>query len=307
MPSRQPLAAVMETNHTNPNLIGTLQAMTNLPALYKTLLGRVMFNLATSLRTPLLWRTGSMDSHEKHRSMTSAGSICGRFPTRARPSDFSRRQFAQLVVDAYQVNARSVERWAVFQEAHPSSVSVTEQRVHFHLIVETDKATRWLELARHLREQHKIFASVSTSSSRQSYWAAFAYLYTPTAKKPKEDLDPDFVLSPQHEDPPLKLVQKREGDRRLRPLEVFNTIVTHELDSVLKFQAFAARQMAAGDPSWVQHCMRQGEKRLRESIATAQGVKSAEARLHRSGMSHMEVLGSALGASCICSGHAIPG
>ena len=94
----------------------------------------------------------------------------------AKPGDFSRQSFASLVLSAYAVTSKVVSQWSVFLEVHPSSKSEREQRPHFHMIVETDKPCRWLELARHMRQQN-VFASAATSSSRKSYWAAFAYLY----------------------------------------------------------------------------------------------------------------------------------
>ena len=228
-------------------------------------------------------------------------------PGRARPSDYTREQFAVIVVEAYEANGKLVEQWSVFMERHPSSMSSREKELHFHMIAETEKPMRWLEVARYLRERHQVFASATTSSSRQSYWAAFAYLYSPSVKKQREDLDQDFLLSPGHEEPPAKLVDRRVGDRRIKPLEVYNTIAKHDLDSLMKFHAFASRQMAAGDPVWVQHCMRQGDKKLKDSIATAISLQSADSNLRRSAMTHMEILQAALSEPCICFGKAIPG
>ena len=68
--------------------------------------------------------------------------------------------------------------------------------------------------------------------ARKSYWAAFTYLYVPSAKKPKEDLDKDYMLSLGHEDPPLSLTQRRQGIRRLQPIEVCETIVQHDLRDI---------------------------------------------------------------------------
>ena len=144
-------------------------------------------------------------------------------PGHATPTDFSRAQFASLLVDAYEVTGKPVVQWSVFLEVHPLSKSqqdifplgvlmlhtllnrggadrifkrvlalskymcVQELTDHFHMVVETQNRCRWAEVARRLRSQHNIFASVSSSSSRNSYWSAFAYLYAPNAKKTKED------------------------------------------------------------------------------------------------------------------------
>ena len=158
-----------------------------------------------------------------------------------------------------------------------------------------------------MRSEHQIFAHASTSSSRRSYWAAFSYLYAPSARKPKEDLDQEYLLSAGHEDPPQQLLQKRQGIRRLQPVEIYDTIIQHGLDSCLKVYAFAARQRDAGDVSWVQFCMKQPARKLKELVATAYAMSTASATLSRMSLSHMEVLTSARDGACICHGRAIPG
>ena len=102
---------------------------------------------------------------------------------RAVPSAFSRPQFAALVVDAYERTGKAVAQWSVFFEAHPLSKSHQEVEFHYHMVVEAEGRCRWAEIARYLRQQHSVYASVATSSSRNSYWSAFAYLYAPSLKK----------------------------------------------------------------------------------------------------------------------------
>ena len=115
------------------------------------------------------------------------------------PSAFTRQTFARAVLEAYRATGKSVVQWSCFMEVHPLSRSEKEQHAHFHFLVQADRACRWSEIAQHLRTQQRIYASASTSSSRKSYWAAFAYLFTPSVKKPKEALDQDYILSPEHD------------------------------------------------------------------------------------------------------------
>ena len=61
--------------------------------------------------------------------------------------------------------------------------------------------------------------------------------HAPTAKKPKEDLDAKYILGPGHEEPPQQLVNRRVGIRRLQPLEIFNTVVKHNLNSLTKLSS----------------------------------------------------------------------
>ena len=90
-------------------------------------------------------------------------------------------------------------------------------------------------------------------------------------------------------------------------MEVFSAITENGLTSCLKFFAFAARQLAAGDVSWVQYCMKTQERKLKETIATALAISSAEGTIQRKAMSHLDVLRGAVGAACVCEGKAIPG
>ena len=225
----------------------------------------------------------------------------------AKPLDFTHASFAEAVLNCYELSSKVVIQWSVFREVHPSSKSEREQHTHYHMIVETERPARWAEMAKRLRDSHNIYASAATSSARRSYWAAFAYLFTPSPKKPKEDLDHKYLLSVGHDDPPQPLVNKRSGVRRLQPLEIFKTIVEHNLDCLDKLFAFAARQHHAGDDAWLNHCIRSPEKNLKEQIGKTLRLTTAEARMRREQMSHMEVLEAALDANCICQGHAIPG
>ena len=58
-------------------------------------------------------------------------------------------------------------------------------------------------------------------------------------------MDPEPVFSPGHDPMPKDLVARREGTRRISPEEIYSTVVKHKLDTVTKFFAFAARQLAA--------------------------------------------------------------
>ena len=228
-------------------------------------------------------------------------------PGRAKPDDFTRESFALAVVEAYERTGKTVDQWGCFLEVHPLSRSLLEQRRHFHMLAQTERACRWSDVASYLRSVYRIYAHASTSSSRRSYWAAFTYLYAPSAKKPKEDLDKAYVLSVGHEDPPLQVLQKRQGVRRLQAVEIYDTLLQHGLDTCTKVYAFAARQRAAGDVSWVQFCMKQPPRKLKDLISTAHAMSTASATLTRMSLSHMQVLTSARSDSCICQGHAIPG
>ena len=178
--------------------------------------------------------------------------------------------------------------------------------MHYHMVVQTATACRWLEIAHHLRQASRVYASVSSVSARKSYWAALGYLYAPNGKKNAEDIDKDPVFSEGHEEVPLQLQQRRQGIRRLQPTEIFETIKKFALDTVLKFCAFASRMWGQGDRSWVQLVMTKGEAKIREYTRSAQMLLTAASQLQFAAMSHLQILLAALNHECICGGRAVP-
>ena len=130
-------------------------------------------------------RAGPMDQRNVYMWTFSHTEL----PGRAKPEDFTRESFARAVLGAYENTGKSVNQWGCFSEVHALSRSAPERRQHFHMLAQTERACRWSDIARHLRSEHRIYAHVSTSSSRRSYWAAFSYLYAPSAKQTKEYLD----------------------------------------------------------------------------------------------------------------------
>ena len=95
--------------------------------------------------------------------------------------------------------------------------------------------------------------------------------------------------------------------RRIPPLEIYTTIFEHGLNSLHKLYAHSARQHHSGDTSWLQHCLKQPEKKLREEISKALAMAGAVARLATDKQNHIETLRAALTAPCTCEGHTIPG
>ena len=168
-------------------------------------------------------------------------------PGRAKPSDYSTKGFSNVVMEAYVHTGKSWEQWLCVREAHPLSKSALEREWHLHLAMQTMGKIRWLEPANYLRQKYQIFASVQTASARNSYESAVAYLVCPSRKKSREDLDPDPLFSPGHEPLPDKLQARREGTRRIQAAELYETVTRHQLDTVTKLFAYAARQHAAGD------------------------------------------------------------
>ena len=96
------------------------------------------------------------------------------------------------------------------------------------------------------------------------------------------------------------------GIRRLQNVEIFEAIKQHSLTTDVRFFAFASRQYAAGDRSWLTHCMARGENKIAQSIRTASRLMSAGAQLAFSAMSHLQILEAALAHECICEGRAVP-
>ena len=194
---------------------------------------------------------------------------------RASPDQFSRQSFADALLASYENTGRVLSQWSVFLEVHPLSRALTENNIHFHALVETTSACRWAEIAHYLRTHYKVYAHVGTCSARQSYWSGFAYLYAPSAKKTKDDIDEAPLLSPGHDTPPQQVLSRREGIRRLQGTELFEAILKHSLQTAIEFYAFAARQYHAGDRSWLQWCMTKGEAKVKEASRSARMLSMA--------------------------------
>jgi hypothetical protein len=52
------------------------------------------------------------------------------------------------------------------------------------------------------------------------------------------------------------------GEQRLQPEEIYQAVVEQGLDTLLQFQAFAARQFAADDKRWLNAVMKNGAKKV---------------------------------------------
>lgn len=226
---------------------------------------------------------------------------------RAKPSAFTRQGFANIVVSLYTAKGKTVEQWACFQEQHQGSSANQERMPHFHLVVQTKSACRWAEIADALRQEHAVFAHVTTASSRNAYWTAFSYCYIPSGRKCLADLDREFALSDGHPEIPDRLQTNHEGKKRVGPEEVYDTIVAKKLSGPLEFYAFARAQDEAGDRRWVTFAMRTGPQKLKEMLQTANALVSADNRLHMRDATQLDMLNAAASTECLCDGHAVAG
>eukprot|EP00435_Cladocopium_sp_Y103_P066014 s20_g28.t1 len=217
--------------------------------------------------------------------------------TYARAPEMSREDVATVITQAYTSAGVQIIHYSVFRERHPSSRSELERQFHFHIIVESDERHRWKAIARALRSQDHPMHCSAAGSGRSVYWSAFAYCYVPSAKKPREDLDSCYLLSPGHPDILQRLVKDRRP-KRVKPLELGKVLREQEIRSVDAFYAFAKRQATGGDDRWLSVAYGTQPKRLQEQIAAVWADRQA---------SHFEMLSQALRHACSCNGRAIPG
>jgi len=224
---------------------------------------------------------------------------------RKKPCDFSRAEIASILVDAYGSTGKVVDHWSVFLEKHRSSTRLEERDLHYHLIAQSSR-TRWLDIARALRDKG-VYMSVSTCQSRMSYWTAFGYCFAPTGKKPLTDLDQEYLTSSGHPEPPRRLQQARSGTRRLTPLQLQDGIVQNGLDTPVKLMAYATQQREQGDDLWATWVMKTPAAKLAETISTAMQMATAKKTLALSALNHMAVLKAAQDKVCVCEGHGVSG
>ena len=103
------------------------------------------------------------------------------------------------------------------------------------------------------------------------------------------------------------LVARREGTRRLPPTEIYETILRYNSRTATHVIAFATRQLATADKSWVAWCIRSGDRKIPDIVSTTWRMSDASETLHKSAMTHMHYLQAGASAPCICEGRAVPG
>jgi len=112
---------------------------------------------------------------------------------RRAPSDFTRKEFAALLVKAFEASVPRlrVEYLAVFQELHAAGKTEEERKVHFHAAVKSSLQHQWSPVAEYLRRGH---VYVHFAVSGEGYWQAFRYGWWPTKHKPLPELDKEYEL-----------------------------------------------------------------------------------------------------------------
>ena len=113
---------------------------------------------------------------------------------RRAPSEFSRKEFAELLLKAYQaaIPGLSVAYMAVFQELHQSGTTDGARNTHFHVAVKSSRQHPWAPIADYLRREHRVF--VHFAMSGEGYASAFRYGWHPSKRKPLAELDKNFLL-----------------------------------------------------------------------------------------------------------------
>jgi hypothetical protein len=81
---------------------------------------------------------------------------------RRSPSEFSRRQFGELLVQAFEESVPNlrVEYSAVFRELHTAGTTTAARNAHFHVSIKSSRQHQWAPIADYLRRHHHIFSFV---------------------------------------------------------------------------------------------------------------------------------------------------
>jgi hypothetical protein len=113
---------------------------------------------------------------------------------RRRPSEFSRREFGELLVTAFESSIPSlrVAYCAVFMEQHAAADKSGARNPHYHVSIKSNKQHSWAPIADLLRREHRVYAHFAVTG--KGYRSAFSYGWFPTPRKPMSELDKDFEL-----------------------------------------------------------------------------------------------------------------
>lgn len=88
-------------------------------------------------------------------------------------------------------------------------------------------------------------------------------------------------------------------------MEIYRAITNNSLTTPLLFFAYAKRQFAAGDKSWVNYLMTKNEAKVRDVLRVAHLLNTAASTVAFQAMSHLAILQSAAAHECVCNGQAV--
>ena len=97
----------------------------------------------------------------------------------------------------------------------------------------------------------------------------------PSTKKPMQDLDSQFWLSPGHPDILPCLTKARKPTMRISPLQFGDVIRTQGIKTVDALYTFAQQQQSTGDARWLSLSYQCPPKKLQEKISAVWAVVSA--------------------------------
>ena len=122
------------------------------------------------------------------------------------PSDYTRKQIAEALLaavaktDAGRLEPLKVEKLCVFREKHKDG------DLHDHVGLLADRAFRFAPVKKILLQDYSLASH--WSCSHVGYASCVAYGYTPTQKKPFEELDKEPYLWPEGTHPPLSVASR---------------------------------------------------------------------------------------------------
>lgn len=235
---------------------------------------------------------------------------------RRKPSDFTRAQFAAIVMQVYQdvLPSVTVEYFAVFREMHKNGLP------HFHMAIKCSASHRWVTVAKELRAKHALW--VSFSSRDGGYSSAFRYGYCPSPNKPLQELDPTPLLSDGHPHPleaaqaPFYARGRRTSAfsgmadattsscKKSKRLEMFDTIVKEDIKTGDQLESKALAAYADGDGALLDTLLKSRESS--QLVKRARDIASAPARAARRSMSRLALLQQASQKTCSCQGEWVP-
>jgi hypothetical protein len=241
-------------------------------------------------------------------------------PEHKQPGDFTRPQiFAHIE--------------KVFREVYPDPKSPTGSILAFGSVAKEKKGQEHHHIPTFSTSQYywnkvahwslKKFKVPLNAVAHQGYLTMYAYIRTPTAKKPLADLDAELWHSKYHPRgqaltdllKSCKMSGQANGQRqpksgdtlKRKRLSLFEEIKGNDIQSVEALRAHAGREAEQGRNALAEYCARQGQK-LEEVLSNVRSIIDAPRQLSGGKTTLVEKLQkAAVDLPCECRGQWAPG
>ena len=213
------------------------------------------------------------------------------------PADFTRESFREACVEAHTFCGQEVVETVCFQEPHEDG------RPHLNLLIRCKKQYRWLRVAQHLLQHHKMF--VGFGQNIKSWQEGVVYGRVASDHKPPEGLDKDYeqwhvcgLPTPLEQFLPRRY--QTEGfvrHSRMTPLAFYDLCVKYNLQDMDQVWAKAAALSDLGDRVLLAYLL---ENDGSSSLGKVLKAQQAKEKVRRAGLSREQLLEEFVSTKTCC-------